>query len=204
VFAGSEIDRSQVQQFVSLLTGVAIAANGSISLISHPSLEGIKSDSGLSGSTQWHNSVRARFYLKGVKADDGEEPDTDVRELVFRKNNYGPVSASIVLRYQRGLFLPVPGVGTLDKIAGEAKADDVFLELLDRFTKGNRNVSHRTGTNYAPALFAKEQEAKNAGLNSKVLDAAMLRLFKAEKIWNEPCGKPSRPAHRLARKDPSS
>src|SRR5205823_782692 len=108
VFAGSEIDRSQVQQFVSLLTAAAIAANGSISLISHPSLEGIKSDTGLSGSTQWHNSVRARFYLKGIKPDEGDEPDNDIRELVFRKNNYGPVSASIALRYQRGLFLPLP------------------------------------------------------------------------------------------------
>lgn len=29
----------------------------------------------------------------------------------------------------------------------------------------------------------------------------MSRLFKAEKIWNEPCGKPSRPTFRLARQD---
>lgn len=167
VFAGSEIDRSQVQQFVSLLTAVAIAAHGSIVLISHPSLEGIKSDTGLSGSTQWHNSVRARFYLKGIKPDDGDEPDTDVRELVFRKNNYGPISTAVVLRYQRGLFLPAPGMSSIDKIAADAKADDVFLELLARFTRDNRNVGHRKGTNYAPALFAKEPEAKNARLNNR-------------------------------------
>jgi RecA-family ATPase len=201
VFAGSEIDRSQVQQFVSLLTGVAIVANGSIVLISHPSLEGIKSDTGLSGSTQWHNSVRARFYLKGTKPNDGEEPDTDIRELVFRKNNYGPVSASVVLRYQRGLFLPLAGMASLDKIAHEAKAEEVFLDLLKRFTRDNRNVSHRSGANYAPALFAREEEAKGAGLNSKSLEAAMRRLFRAEKIWNEPCGKPSRLTYRIGRKD---
>ena len=60
VFAGTENDRSQVQQFVALLTRLAIAANGSVQLISHPSLTGINSDSGLSGSTAWHNAVRAR------------------------------------------------------------------------------------------------------------------------------------------------
>jgi RecA-family ATPase len=203
VFAGSEIDRSQVQQFVSLLTAVAIAANGSIVLISHPSLEGIKSDTGLSGSTQWHNSVRARFYLKGVKPDADEEPDNDIRELVFRKNNYGPISTAVVLRYQRGLFLPVQGRTSLDKIAAEAKADEIFLELLARFTKGNRNVRHQKGANFAPALFAKEREAATAGLNGKALEAAMRRLFAAEKIWNEPHGPPSRRTSHIAEKTKS-
>jgi RecA-family ATPase len=58
VYAGSEIDRSQVQQFVGLLTRIAIVANGSVVLISHPSQAGITNDSGISGSTQWHDSVR--------------------------------------------------------------------------------------------------------------------------------------------------
>jgi RecA-family ATPase len=61
VFAGSEIDRQQVQQFISLLTAVARVANGALVLISHPSLTGINSDTGLSGNTAWHNAVRARF-----------------------------------------------------------------------------------------------------------------------------------------------
>src|SRR5262249_57303608 len=135
-------------------------------------------------------------------AEEGDdELDNDVRELEFKKNQYGPLSETIVLRYQHGLFLPLPGVASLDKIAAEAKADEIFLELLERFTKSNRNVSHKSGTNFAPALFAKEQEAKNAGLKSKSLEATMLRLFKTDKIWNEPCGKPSRPSFRIARKD---
>jgi hypothetical protein len=46
VYAGSEIDRSQVQQFISLLTRLAIVANGTRDLLSYPSLEGIKSDTG--------------------------------------------------------------------------------------------------------------------------------------------------------------
>jgi len=53
VFAGNENDRAQVQQFIGLLTRVAMTANGSIVLISHPSVAGVNTESGLSGSTQW-------------------------------------------------------------------------------------------------------------------------------------------------------
>jgi hypothetical protein len=38
------------------------------------------------------------------------------------------------------------------------------------------------------------------GLNKKALEAAMRRLFKAEKIENEQYGKPSRPRYHIARK----
>ena len=198
VFAGSENDRSQVQQFVGMLTRIAIVANGAVNLISHPSLTGINSDTGLSGTTQWHNAVRARFYMRSVNPERGEQPDSDLRELVFKKNNYGPIAHSIVLRYQRGLFLPVPGVSSLNRAASEQIADGVFLDLLKRFTKANRNVSDRVGPGYAPAQFAREDEAKRAALNSKSLEAAMRRLFKVEKIENEPYGRPSRLHYRIA------
>jgi RecA-family ATPase len=200
VFAGNENDRSQVQQFISLLTRIAITAGGSIVLISHPSLVGVNTNTGLSGTTQWHNAVRARFLMKSVKPEDGEQPDTDLREIEFKKNNYGPVSESIVLRYTNGLFLPLPGVTSLDRAAQEQNADHIFLELLRRFTAENRILSDKPGPGYAPAAFAREEEAVRAGLSSKSLEAAMRRLFKTGKIWNEPYGKASRPHHRIALK----
>jgi RecA-family ATPase len=126
IFAGSENDRTQTQQFVGLLNRLAMTANGSVVLISHPSLTGINTDTGLSGSTQWHNAVRARFYLKAIKVEAGEQPDNDLRELVFKKNQFGPMSANIVLRYRNGLFLPEKGASGLDKLAREAKADETF------------------------------------------------------------------------------
>src|SRR5262249_46516834 len=52
VFAGNEIDRVQVQQFITLLNGLAATVNAGVVLIGHPSLTGINSGSGLSGSTQ--------------------------------------------------------------------------------------------------------------------------------------------------------
>ena len=78
VFAGDENTRTQVQQFVNLTTRLAIAANGVTVLITHPSVTGINTGTGLSGSTQWHNAVRARFYLKSPKTEPGEQPDNDL------------------------------------------------------------------------------------------------------------------------------
>ena len=198
VYAGSEIDRQQVQQFISLLTAVARAANGALVLISHPSLTGINTDTGLSGNTAWHNAVRARFYMKGVKPEAGEQPDNDLREIVFKKNNYGPISDTIVVRYTNGLFLPVPGVASLDRAAREIHAEAIFLELLSRFTRENRRVCSTPCSTYAPAAFAQEDAAKKAGLTSRDLANAMRRLFAADKIWNENHGKQSNKRFHLA------
>jgi RecA-family ATPase len=198
VYAGSEIERNQVQQFVGLLTRLAIIANGSVVLISHPSLTGISSDTGLSGNTQWHNAVRARFYLKSVKPEAGEQADADLRELVFKKNNYGPVSENVVLRYQKGLFLPVGGTSTLERAATEQAIEQLFLSLLARFTRQGRVVSDRpTSHGYAPSVFSEDPEAKAAHVTKAALSAAMQRLFAADKIHVETYGRPSRQASKL-------
>ena len=201
VFGGKENERSQVQQFVGLMTKLAIAADGAVQLISHPSLTGISSDSGLSGSTAWHNSVRSRIYMKGAKAEDGEAPDDDLRELHFKKNRYGSLADRIVLKYTNGLFLPVPGMASLDRLAHQAKAQQVFLDLLARFNREGRNVSANPGRGYAPSTFAGEAEAKAAHLNSRDLKDALRQLFQDGKIWNEPYGRASHLHRRIAIKN---
>ena len=129
MFGGNENDRSQVRQFIGLLRGLAIAANAGVLLASHPSLSGINTDSGLSGSTGWHNSVRSRLYFKAAKAADGEKPNPDLRELEVRKNNYGPSGEVIRMRWQNGVFVPVSAPSSLEKMAAERDAEDVFLRL---------------------------------------------------------------------------
>jgi RecA-family ATPase len=197
VFAGKENDRAQVQQFVGLLTRVAMVANGSVALISHPSLTGITSESGLSGSTQWHNSVRARAVLRGVKPEAGELIDTDLREIIFKKNNYGPIAETIKLKWSNGLYLPITG-DAFDQLAKDEAAREVFLTLLKRYRDSNRNVSDKKSITYAPAVFANEDEASNAGVTRKDLANAMVALFKEGLIWNEPCGRSTRSGYRLA------
>src|SRR5262249_32673443 len=115
------------------------------------------------------------------------------------KNQYGPLWDVVILRYQHGMFLPEPGVLSLDKVKQLEIAKEVFLTLLDRYNQSNRAVSDKSGANYAPARFVEEEEAKRAGLNKQMLKTAMLQLYRGQKIWNEPCGKPSRPSYRIAR-----
>jgi RecA-family ATPase len=198
-FAGNEIDRVQVYAFAMHMQALAMAAGSSVTVLSHPSLAGIASGSGISGSTAWHGAFRFRQYLKGIKATDSEQPDNDLRELEFKKNQYGPIGETIVLRYQRGLFLPEPGLANLDKIARDQRAEEVFVDLLRQFSGQNRNVSDKaTANNYAPTTFAREAEAKKHNFRKPDLDGAMRRLFNANKIYVENYGRPSRPVTRLA------
>ena len=67
-FAGNEIDRVQVYAFAMHMQALAMVAGGSVTVLSHPSLPGIASGSGISGSTAWHGAFRFRQYLKGAKA----------------------------------------------------------------------------------------------------------------------------------------
>lgn len=197
-FSGNEIDRVQVYAFAMHMQALAKVAEGSVTVLSHPSLQGINSGSGISGSTAWHGAFRFRQFLKGVKGGDGEQPDNDLRELEFKKNQYGPRGENIVLRYQRGLFLPEAGISNLDQATRKTKADDVFMDLLRRFSAHNRNVSDKaTANNYAPTAFAGEDDAKKHAIKKADLDQAMRRLFSADKITVEQYGKPSLHRYRL-------
>lgn len=197
VFVGNENDRAQVRQFVALLRRLAIDASAAVLICSHPSLTGITSGTGLSGSTGWHNSVRARMYLRPAVTEDGEEPDPELRQLEFLKNNYGPKAERVLLRWCDGVFKPEPGTGSLEKAAADAKAENLFLDLVARFNKQGRNVNDRTGPAYAPAVFAHEPEARAAKIKKEALTDAMRRLFAGNRIHIEPCGRPSRPSFRL-------
>jgi hypothetical protein len=143
VFAGNENDRAQVRQFIGLLRGVAIAAHAGLLLTSHPSLTGISTGTGLSGSTAWNASVRSRLYFKHAKTEKDEEPDPELRVLEVMKANYGPVGETVMVRWNDGLFLPVTGMGNLEKLAAEQKAEHLFLSLLNRFNGQGRNTCEK-------------------------------------------------------------
>ena len=201
VFAGNENDRGQVRQFVTVLRDLAIRANAGLLLTSHPSLTGISTGTGLSGSTAWNASVRSRLYFRRAKTEKDEEPDTDLRVLEVMKSNYGPVGETITVRWKNGLFLPVGGVSSLEKLAGEQKAEQQFLTLLDRFTRQGRNTCEKpSAPTYAPTRFAKESEARELGIRKADFEGAMCRLFAANRIRLQPYGPPSRATSRLVRK----
>lgn len=150
----------------------------------------------MSGSTGWHNSVRARAYLTTVKFDKDEEPDPTLRMLEFKKNNYGPIAKSIALRWENGVYKLMPSIASLDKLAADRHAETVFLTLLTRFNSQNRNVSPNPGQTFAPTIFSREPEAK--GLKIGALKDAMSRLFDNNQIHVEVTGPPSHQRARLA------
>ena len=174
VFAGSENDRTQVQQFIRLLRRIACVAHGTVLLVTQPSLTGIENKSasheGLSGTTQWHNAVRARAVMKSVKPEDGI--DTGLRTISFHKNQYGPASAMCYVRYEAGLFLPVAGIAT-DAAIRAAQVDELFVTLLKRFTEQHRIVNHLVGRNYAPTVFVEHPDAQ--GTSRKEFARSMQR-----------------------------
>lgn len=194
VFAGNELVRVEVYQFAVLMRRLARASGGSVTVLAHPSLAGMASGSGISGSTAWHGAFRFRMYLHGPgkKEEDEEQPDSDRRELEFKKNQYGPLGSTIGLRYVGGLFLPVVGASDEEREEALGVAENVFLALLGRFCEQNRRVHpHRTSVYYAPRVFAEEMEAMKHGVRMKGLEAAMKRLFDAGKIRVEVKGKGS-------------
>jgi RecA-family ATPase len=182
-FAGNEIDRTEVYGFAMHMQALAMVASGSVTVLSHPSLAGISSGTGISGSTAWHGAFRFRQYLKGVKPDGGEQPDGDLRQLEFKKNQYGPIGDAIVLRYQRGLFLPEGGLSSLDKLAQEASADDAFLMGLQSLSKQGRDaMAGKTSAEFGPTLIASLPATKALGIRKRDLEQAMERLLGANKI----------------------
>jgi len=145
-----------------------------VMLLAHPSLTGLNSGSGSSGSTAWNNSVRSRLYLSRIVAE-GLEPDPDARLLSTKKANYGPVGGEIAMKWREGVFV-VEGTPTgLDRLAIGAKAERVFLALLRTFAEQGRKVNHAGGSTYAPKVFA--TNPKSEGVTKAAFKGAMETLL---------------------------
>jgi RecA-family ATPase len=152
VFGGDEINRSQVRKFVSMLRGLAIDYDCAVLLLSHPSLAGLTSGTGTSGSTAWNNSVRSRLYLQTTS------PDTRVLKVV--KANHGKVGDEIAIRWNDGVYELDNGGDPVVENVINGKTDALFLELLALFADQGQNLGIQPGTSYAPAKMAKHPKAK--------------------------------------------
>ncbi|MGB3317286.1 MAG: AAA family ATPase [Albidovulum sp.] len=197
LFPGNENDRAQARQFVGLLRGLAIRHQCAVVLLAHPSLSGISSGAGTSGSTGWNNSVRSRLYLERV-VRDGYEPNADARVLSTKKANYGRTGGEINLTWRDGVFVADPPETMLDRVSGSIKAERVFLKLLDALTAQGRYVSANPGPTYAPAMFASHPDVE--GCTKLALKGAMNALFGREMIEVAMHGKGQKARSHLARK----
>lgn len=189
LFGGDEINRNQVRWFVSTLRGLAMELDTAMMLLSHPSVQGMQTGTGLSGSTAWNNSVRSRLYLTPDKEDD------DLRVLRGMKANYGRKGDELRMRWQDGVFMlddgtPSPAAGMINR-----QAERVFLALLSEINRTGRRVSSSRSVTYAPTVMAEMPGAE--GVSKKSLEEAMKRLFAGDQIKVISEGPPSKPRQRL-------
>lgn len=175
-FGGNEVVRSEVRWFIGQLRKLCHATGCTVLILSHPSVSGMQSGSGLSGSTHWNNSVRARLYLTKPAGEDG---DRDERLLEVMKNNRGPLGKRLALRWSAGAFVvssgPAEGVTDDD-------VDALFLHLLTQYTEQGRYMNMAGGQNYAPKVFADDPAAKQKRVNKRAMTDAMNRLWRAKRI----------------------
>ena len=197
VYPANENDRAKVRQFVGILRGLAIKRKCAVLLLGHPSLTGLNSGTGTSGSTAWNNSVRSRLYLSRI-TDNGFEPDPDARVLSTKKANYGRTGGEINLKWEAGVFVAEAQPTGLDALAAGAKGERVFLKLLDTLTAQGRYVSASPGPTYAPTQFASHPEAE--GCTKRALKSAMDALFGRGEIVIASHGSGAKARSHIARK----
>ena len=92
LFGGNENVRTQVRQFLANACGrLAREIDGAVVLCAHPSVSGMASGSGSSGSTAWNNTVRSRLYLTRAADTDGEEADRGPEDPVTQEGQLRPL-----------------------------------------------------------------------------------------------------------------
>ncbi|OGA65666.1 MAG: hypothetical protein A3G81_05295 [Betaproteobacteria bacterium RIFCSPLOWO2_12_FULL_65_14] len=110
-FAGNENARAEVKRFVNGLVALIPPDTGAVFLVGHVSKPGSTagaSGEGYSGSTSWHNSCRARWYLypETTQGEDGDRAErTGDLILELQKSNLGRTDQSMRFRWDAGAHL---------------------------------------------------------------------------------------------------
>jgi RecA-family ATPase len=196
LFGGDEISRRHSRGFIVLLKQLATRHDLAVLLIAHPSLTGMNTGTGLSGSTDWHNGPRARLYFEQAKDKDDKTID-DARTLTVKKIQYARAGTVFRLRRRDGVFVyeGKEGGSSFDRAASAAKSETVFLALLRAYEEQGRRVSPNPGANYAPTMFEREDDAQ--GITKIAFASAMGKLLKANRIHVERVGPRSRQREKL-------
>jgi RecA-family ATPase len=217
----SEVDTGKMDAVVRLFAGIAEENDASIELAHHvrKPAAGAASDydvHDIRGVAAITDAVRAARVLNRMNEKDAEAAGCSETERLSRfrvdraKGNYSPACAATWRQFinvalingdEVGVVAPwdFPGQGapTPEKDAADRKAEQVFLQLLDKYVARGTNVSVNPGPTYAPAKFAEEREAKTAKVGKAALRAAMSRLLDAGRIQSEPHGRSGREARHL-------
>ena len=194
-FGGNESERREVRAFIGLLRGLAMQLKAAIIILAHPSVDGIKTGRGYSGSTHWNNAVRSRLYFtEPTKESDGPPPNPDLRVIELAKANRSRRGEKIHVFWNEGRFdVVTPSVAEI--LTNNAEAEELFLQLLSKLCKQGMHVSPHRSVSYAPAVMAKMPGSK--GIGKVALERAMQLLLDQGKIRVKVHGPPSRQTRHL-------
>ena len=150
-FGGNENARREVNTFIKSYCGnLCTTYNATVILLAHPSLSGLASGSGMSGSTAWENSVRSRSYLSREQYND------DVRVLSRKKSNYSETGdeSNVMLIWESGVLQVPTSQSAVDRIEQRALKLNI-AEAVDRAWKDktpfrSKNSSGRKVTTALP------------------------------------------------------
>ena len=190
-FDAEEINRRDVRGFIACLRTLV---SGPALLSAHVNRESVKTPKAgqaWSGSTAWHNSVRARLELTQPRplGDDEPTPDDGTRLLHLAKNNDGRTGMQIEARlcFERWVFEPtVPTTtegGMVDSIRRRTDSEWLVRFIAEAAERGdpvhasrqaNRNPHARInaredcptryrGKQAARALYAELDRLREAG-----------------------------------------
>ena len=165
----SVVMRMHVVKFASLsqiaCELIAKEADAAVVLCAHPSVAGLRSGEGTSGTTAWNNSARSRLYLRRDIDDQGHEADPDYRVLTRMKANFAPSRDAIDLYWRDGVFVPN------DPIKDRLAITDIDQKLIDEvaraFDAGTPwSAHHQAGVRYIVSWIGPNlKQSRNAAKN---------------------------------------
>lgn len=139
-FGGNENARNEVKRYVNALVALIPEDRGSVLLVGHvakPAASSSATSEGYSGSTGWHNSVRARWYLypEQRKDDDGGTERTGSLILDLQKSNHGRTDQSLRFTWdaQAHLYLGSEVAGRSrfeENLRGQEEQESILAALM--------------------------------------------------------------------------
>ena len=175
---GNENDRTIASMAMRSLQLLAEKYQCAIVLLSHPSLTGLNTGTGSSGSTAWFNTGRSTIYMS--KPDDAE--DEDVRVLENNKANYAKHGTKVNLKWTFNRFVCTdPAPSASDAVGKDDKAERVFMKLLRWHSERGLHLSAKLRSpQFAPNIF--NDHPGREGLNITWFKKAMAGLFERQTI----------------------
>jgi RecA-family ATPase len=205
----SEVDSGKMDSVIRLFAGIGDDNDAGIEIAHHVR----KPAAGNNGDYDVHDirgvaaitdAVRAARVLNRMSEKDAEAAGCNDTERLFRfrvdraKANYSPPQVATWRQFVNielpngdevgvvaGWNFPGQGLPSEAKAQAERRAEDVYLNLLGRLTLSGVRVTLGPSANSAPAVFARQPEAKNAKVSKRALADAQDRLLAAERICLE-------------------